>query len=204
LQEFYYSYFHPPCVSFQFIESITIESFYKHSDSMLVNQPLKIYSNPDSINISATYILDTLILKRGFEFFYRIQAKDKGIIPHYSYKPDTGYYKVVLGNLTNVEDKRPNFQLTEFALSQNYPNPFNPETNISYQLPVSSKVSLKVYDVLGNEVATLVNEEKPAGKYQVNFNTQHTTNNQQLSSGVYFYRLQAGNFVQTKKFILMK
>ncbi|PIW98698.1 MAG: hypothetical protein COZ80_09215, partial [Ignavibacteria bacterium CG_4_8_14_3_um_filter_37_9] len=78
------------------------------------------------------------------------------------------------------------------------------ETVISYQLAVGSFVTLKVYDVLGNEIATLVNEEKPAGKYQVNFNAQRTTNNKQLASGVYFYRLQAGNFVQTKKFILMK
>ncbi|NCQ19247.1 MAG: hypothetical protein COW85_14390 [Ignavibacteria bacterium CG22_combo_CG10-13_8_21_14_all_37_15] len=94
--------------------------------------------------------------------------------------------------------------LTGFALSQNYPNPFNPETNINWQLAVGSFVTLKVYDMLGNEVVTLVNEEKPAGKYQVNFNALRTTNNQQLPSGVYFYQLRAGQFVQTKKFVLMK
>jgi len=93
---------------------------------------------------------------------------------------------------------------SEFSLSQNYPNPFNPETVISYQLAENCKVSLKVYDILGNEVATLVNEEKPAGKYQVNFNVRQTTNNKQLTSGVYFYQLRAGQFVQTKKFVLIK
>lgn len=93
---------------------------------------------------------------------------------------------------------------SEFSLSQNYPNPFNPETNIHWQLAVGSFVTLKVYDILGNEVATLVNEEKPAGKYHVNFNAQQTTNNKQLTSGVYFYQLRAGQFVQTKKFVLLK
>jgi hypothetical protein len=93
---------------------------------------------------------------------------------------------------------------SEFSLHQNYPNPFNPETVINYQLAENCKVSLKVYDVLGNEVAVLVNEEKPAGKYQVNFNVRQTTNNKQLTSGVYFYQLRAGQFVQTKKFVLLK
>ena len=106
--------------------------------------------------------------------------------------------------LTDVKNDKPSTQPNEFALYQNYPNPFNPETIINYQLSVNSKVSLKVYDILGNEVITLVNEEQKAGLYKVNFNTQQTTNNQQLASGVYFYKLTAGNFVQTKKFVLIK
>ena len=85
-----------------------------------------------------------------------------------------------------------------FVLEQNYPNPFNPNTVISYQLPVSGFVSLKVYDVLGNEVATLVNEEKQAGSYEIVFNANH------LSAGVYYYTIVTDNFVQTKKMILMK
>jgi hypothetical protein len=89
---------------------------------------------------------------------------------------------------------------SEFVQEQNYPNPFNPSTVINYQLPVASNVSLKVFDVLGNEIATLVNEEKPAGTYNVKFRTQ----NLQLSSGIYFYRLQAGNFTETKKMILLR
>ena len=90
----------------------------------------------------------------------------------------------------------------KFELSQNYPNPFNPSTKIRYSIPnVGSGLAqtvLKVYDVLGNEVATLVNEEKPAGNYEVDFNAS------QLSSGIYFYKLQAGSFVETRKMTLLR
>ena len=79
--------------------------------------------------------------------------------------------------------KKKNHLLKSFTLEQNYPNPFNPSTVISYQLPVSSDVTLKVYDVLGNEVATLVNEEKSAGSYEVEFSADG------LTSGIYFYKL---------------
>lgn len=88
--------------------------------------------------------------------------------------------------------------VTDFALGQNYPNPFNPATVINYQLPVNGLVTLKVYDVLGKEVITLVNEEKPAGVYEVNFNAAD------FASGVYVYKLQAGDFVSSKKMILTK
>ena len=94
---------------------------------------------------------------------------------------------------------------TQFSLEQNYPNPFNPSTKIKYSIPSvtlsgveGSRVILKVYDVLGNEIATLVNEEKPAGNYEVNFDAS------KFSSGVYFYELQAGDFVDMKKMILIK
>jgi len=89
-------------------------------------------------------------------------------------------------------------QVKEYALHQNYPNPFNPSTIISYQIPKLSFVSLKVYDVLGNEIVTLVNEEKPAGGYDVEFDAIG------LPSGIYLYRLQSGLFAETKKMLLMK
>jgi len=88
----------------------------------------------------------------------------------------------------------------DFKLYQNYPNPFNPSTVISYRLSVISKVSLKVYDLLGREIAILVNEYQNAGTYNLKLNTQ----NYSLPSGVYFYRLQTGEFSQTKKMVLMK
>lgn len=86
----------------------------------------------------------------------------------------------------------------KFELSQNYPNPFNPSTTIKYSVPVSEFVTLKVYDVLGNQVAALVNEQNAAGSYEVEFNAA------ELSSGTYFYKLQAGNKVETRKMMLLK
>jgi len=90
----------------------------------------------------------------------------------------------------------------EFALLQNYPNPFNPSTRIQYSLEKAGMVSLKVYNVLGREVATLVNGRQEAGSYTVPFGINTGTFG--LSSGVYFYRLEAGSFVSTKKLILLK
>jgi hypothetical protein len=86
----------------------------------------------------------------------------------------------------------------QYSLTQNYPNPFNPSTVISYQLPAGSFVTLKVYDILGREVATLVNEVKPPGTYTVRFDASG------LASGVYVYRLTAGDFVQTCKMLVIK
>jgi hypothetical protein len=95
-----------------------------------------------------------------------------------------------------------------YQLSQNYPNPFNPSTTIQYQIPEISFVTLKVYDVLGNEIATLVNEEKPAGNYEVEFSAKGGSasggNAWNLPSGIYFYRLQTGTFAETKKMALIK
>lgn len=98
--------------------------------------------------------------------------------------------------LTNIQDK--NNVIECFLLSNNFPNPFNPNTTIVYYLPISSEVKLKIYDVLGNEIATLVNEEKPAGTYEVNFDAGN------LASGIYIYKLLAGDFIQTRKMILLK
>ncbi|MFZ2325184.1 MAG: T9SS type A sorting domain-containing protein, partial [Ignavibacteriaceae bacterium] len=86
----------------------------------------------------------------------------------------------------------------KYALDQNYPNPFNPSTTIKYQLPQDGFVTLKIYDILGKEIIALINEEKPAGKYEVNFNAS------QLASGVYIYKLQSGSFTASKKLMLLK
>ena len=90
----------------------------------------------------------------------------------------------------------------QYALDQNFPNPFNPVTVISWQLPVSSHVSLKVYDLLGNEVAVLVDDIKPMGRYEVKFDA--ATAGGGLASGMYIYKLQAGNYNKVRKMILLK
>ncbi len=87
---------------------------------------------------------------------------------------------------------------TEYGLDQNYPNPFNPSTTISYQLPEKNHVSLKVYDILGNLVSTLVDQDMEAGYYSANWDASR------LASGIYIYRVISGSFVSTKKMILMK
>ncbi|MFZ2322518.1 MAG: glycoside hydrolase family 3 C-terminal domain-containing protein [Ignavibacteriaceae bacterium] len=102
-----------------------------------------------------------------------------------------------IDSLTNATNDIENIPL-HFSLSQNFPNPFNPETCINYQLSEYAHVTLKVYDILGREVVTLVNESKPAGKYEINFNASN------LSSGVYISTLRANNFVSSKKMILIK
>ncbi len=102
----------------------------------------------------------------------------------------------MIGRVTNVKQEKVN--LSSFMLSQNYPNPFNPSTKISYSIPSQSHVSLKVFDVLGREVATLVNQEKPSGNYSIEFDASN------LTSGVYFYRIQAGQYVESKKMVLVK
>ena len=87
---------------------------------------------------------------------------------------------------------------TKYFISQNYPNPFNPSTTIEYSIPKESFVSLNIYDALGQEVKKMVNEDKPAGSYKINFKAAN------LSSGIYFYRIQARDFVQIKKLIFIK
>jgi hypothetical protein len=97
-------------------------------------------------------------------------------------------------NTINIKIEQP----FVFTLDQNYPNPFNPVTSIQYAIANKQFVKLIVYDVLGNEIAVLVNEEKPAGKYEVSWNASN------LASGVYIYRLQSGLFVSSKKMMLLR
>ncbi|MEJ2615848.1 MAG: T9SS type A sorting domain-containing protein, partial [Ignavibacteriaceae bacterium] len=168
-----------------------------------------------------------------------IQSDGKIVTAGYTQNPYRNYCSFALARykgdpVTDVDEKKMNIPLSSFFLKQNYPNPFNPGTTLSFAIAhrsfVSLKVydilgrevatlvneekqpgtyevqfvSLKVYDILGREVATLVNEEKQPGTYEVQFDTRQTTNNRQLSSGIYFYQLQAGEFTETKKMILLR
>ncbi len=148
------------------------------------------YFTSDSINVSNTTAPITLA-PGEFHIYTTVRLP----------KPD-------LGIITDVE-KNDHSIIDDYKLFQNYPNPFNPVTTISYRISAFSKVTLTVFDVLGRKIATLVNEEKPAGNYSVTFDASNLpAGRQELSSGVYFYRLsaagRAGNFSETKKLILMK
>ena len=132
-------------------------------------------SQPQNYNFSDD-ISEVSVLK----LFYRLKQID--------FNGNFEYSKIVEVEIAPVE----------FSLSQNYPNPFNPSTKISWQSPVGSWQTLKVYDILGKEVAILVNEEKSAGSFNVEFNASH------LASGIYYYQLRAGDFVETKKMVLLR
>jgi hypothetical protein len=126
------------------------------------------------------------------DIFYNQQNNILAIPNYYSNSVD-----FVTTTPVDVDELYGQIPLT-VAMSQNYPNPFNPTTKIRYSIPQSSKVLIKIFDVLSNEIETLVNEEKQAGTYEINWYAEG------LPSGVYFYRLQAGSFVETKKMLLMK
>ena len=102
------------------------------------------------------------------------------------------------GGVSFVEEQVIEEIPTDYNLSQNYPNPFNPSTKIKYSIPKASSVVIKVFDILGNAIETLGNEEKQTGTYEITWYAEN------LSSGIYYYQLQAGSFLETKKMVLMK
>jgi len=152
--------------------------------------PVELQNFRAELSLSGVYLVwstATETNNQGFEIFRT--NKDQYKLKQIDYDGTFEYSKIVEVEIPIVN---------EFLLSQNYPNPFNPTTTIKYQIPELSVVTLKVYDVLGNEIATLVNEEKPSGNYEVEFDGTI------LTSEVYFYQLRAGSFVETKKMVLMK
>jgi hypothetical protein len=160
------------------------------------NQYLLQISNDSTflhVNLS-TSTSDTVINLFGFlagsEYYWQVQASN--VIGSGPWSNVSSFY----ASLTDVKEK--GGLPKEFSLSQNYPNPFNPSTKIEFALPQRAQTRIIVYDVLGREIETLVNEELQAGNYEINVDASNFT------SGVYFYRIQAGNFVQTRKMIFMK
>ncbi len=116
-----------------------------------------------------------------------------------SFDMEAGFWDPVFVVTHIVGVKEPiNSMPKKYELEQNYPNPFNPTTTINYSVPKSSTVTIKIYDILGKEVETLVNEQKTAGNYKIEFNAD------KLASGIYFYQMRAGNFISTKKLVLLK
>jgi hypothetical protein len=174
----------------------------------------------DSKNVNLNWATATEINNSGFEIERRYDKTDWlkiGFVPGHGTTTEKQNYSYIDQNVNagiySYRLKQVDFDGTfeysneilvnvtaslEFTLDQNFPNPFNPNTLIKYSIPKSSQVSLKIFNTLGQEMETLVNEEKQVGTYEVNWNASN------LQSGVYFYRLQAGSFVQTRKMILLK
>ncbi len=143
----------------------------------------KSYSFTDNLSHTLTHTLNlTFTLK------YRLKQIDYD-----------GSYKYL-----NEADVAVDLTPKEFVLYQNYPNPFNPVTTISWQSPVGSHQTLKIFDILGNEVATLVDEYRDVGNYEVTFSTETLGRTSELNSGIYFYQLQVGDISVTKKMIFLK
>ncbi|MCX7876408.1 MAG: CotH kinase family protein [Melioribacteraceae bacterium] len=154
-------------------------------------------------------------LSKSGEYIALVSKDGKTIIDDYTFgaqQSDISFGRIPSGgtvwNFMNPTPGKPNVTTNiqkeeipgEFNLYQNFPNPFNPETTISYQIPISGITTLKIFDLLGNEIATLVNEYQNAGFYRYQF----SINKYQLTSGIYFYQLKNGNFVETKKMIIVK
>ncbi len=142
-------------------------------------------------NLSATnFTLDTLL--PGTTYYWRVSSKGENGSSSF-----TDIWSFTTTGTVNI-DETVNNTPNEFSLFQNYPNPFNPLTHISFSIPVTSNVKLVIYDLLGNEIITLVNELKSPGIYKVKFDAA------EFSSGIYFYILNAGNFIETKKMVLIR
>jgi len=190
------------------------EPYYQNSNN-IVTGAAYVFLGKDIIDSTYSYILEG---ESGSEFgseyssimfFEDINGDEYDEIfiwaPNYPvFENRTGkIYIYSYKKLTDVKDNQDNF-LNNFELQQNYPNPFNPSTSIQYAIASRQFVTLKVFDVLGKEVATLVNEEKSAGSYEVIFNSVEPLHATSLPSGVYFYQLRAGDYIETKKMILLK
>lgn len=172
-----------------------INSFYLSVEHIRVDTLIQsLQYNISKNNPHITFNLPDLLV--GDKIKLRATATDSSIFFNVAQYPDTGWVVMnVLPPILNVENE--SFPI-HYELLQNYPNPFNPSTKIKYQIPELNFVIIKVYDVLGTEITTLVNEEKIAGSYDVDFDGN------ELASGIYYYRITTGNFSQTKKMILIK
>jgi hypothetical protein len=130
---------------------------------------------------------------------YKSELSSSEILQHYNNGlTGVGYCSLQGLGKQSLSETNTTVIPAEYRLFQNYPNPFNPVTTIVYHLPAACHVHLTVYDILGNKVAVVVNEEKPAGVFNIEFNGSS------LSSGIYFYKIQAGEFISVKKLLLLK
>jgi subtilisin family serine protease len=188
---------------YQSINPDSTQLFYREDGTATWNKLAVSKVIEDTTNLGIVYSADlsstTQFDSAGIDLKFHV-VDQSGNSSEWALEPAFGVGKFRGSNSTDtVSNKIININLpAAFALHQNYPNPFNPSTFIQYYLPKTCHVTLKMFDILGREVATLVDEQKPAGAYQVTFDGRS------LSSGIYFYRLQAGSFTETKKLVLLK
>ncbi len=206
-------------LNFQDDKKVTNFRAYNPDVRVVGNEYMLTYDNPDYANIYQTISNTSFWFSRGKKVLSpSTSGWDNWHIGTSCYLPHQGllYYfgnrynqshwlndgsigiQTIEIDLTDVDVEATKQLPKDFFLYQNYPNPFNPETFIVFSLPITQHVLLKIYDLLGRELSTLVNEEKQSGTYEVIFDGT------ELSSGVYFYLFKAGEFIQTKKFVLMK
>ncbi len=199
------------------------------SDSLFASEGDTIYSSRDRISQSGYYITKCISIKDdsifGMQTLFKTYfdqsflpgvqytfAKGLGIVSSSSCEMGCSNSSLVYAlvndkeygqKITAVRNDANNLPMA-FKLYQNYPNPFNPTTTIEYSLSKPEHVVLKVYDELGREITTLVDDEQNAGNYRVQLNAQRTISSRQLSSGIYYYKLSAGKFSAVKKLLLLK
>jgi len=165
-----------------FVAAFVVEGTYPENNRIMITE------QPEGNNHSFTYLQDP---SSGEPDWYFLSASETTIFAYL-------IRAYVSFGVTDVEEQEIDILPNEFNLAQNYPNPFNPTTIIKYAISEESEVSLKVYDMLGKEVSTLVNKTEASGNYIVNFNANN------LASGIYYYTLKAGSFTETKKMILLQ
>ena len=164
------------------------------STNETITVPSGTYNNCLKISVE-TYDSSGTLIRRDVQYYANGigMVKKERTIPVIQIHTDE-----LISYVTGINDDAKTQKPNSYLLSQNYPNPFNPSTIINYQLLVTGNVTLKIYNLMGEEVSELVNEEKAIGNYEVQFDAS------KLTSGVYFYRLQCNSFTQTRKLILMK
>lgn len=190
----------PSLITFNFGDTLSIKDsvLIWNFESSAASYEIQISTDSifSNVILDSAGITDTLFFPRSLssntKYFWRVRSMNNYGASLYS---EAGYF--ISPNFTLV--KQPDYTMPrKYSLSQNYPNPFNPSTIISYSVPKSSMVSIKVYDVLGREIETLVNEQKSPGNYKITFNAG------KLASGIYFYQLRSSDYDSIKKMLLLK
>ncbi|MFH0733623.1 MAG: T9SS type A sorting domain-containing protein [bacterium] len=179
-----------------FIDSVTIEYFYSDDINTLGHGKVKM----DALSYTKfkfSMRADYNLFDHNYKFYYRITATDLSLCPHTTSYPLSGFTGAI-PIIVGIDEQNDLTKPAEYVLDCNYPNPFNPSTTINFALSKNEFVTLKIYDVLGKEVAVLVNEELTSGNYSKNWDASG------FSSGIYFYSLKAGSFVETRKMSLVK